>query len=315
MKSFLFFGSDLFSVRCLEAFRRGLLKKGVKFEIDLVAVKGSVFGQQAASLYNLQYVSGMKDFELKKRYNKALVASFGYFIPPRLIRSFDYCLNVHPSLLPEYRGPSPIQTAIRDRQQVTGVSIIDLHPTIMDGGDIYKQQSLTIDSHEMFNDLAPRLAEIGGELLASVVIDIESVVKRPQQCQEQQYTKKVYKQDGRIIFGEQSSTEIYALYRAISHQVPLFCSTLNGHHVVFKNIVDQNSNSPLNYNDKSKWNTLTVPPGTVFLERPTRALWVKSRSGWISCNSFHLATSPITLDGCQIMSALHGKSMLQLFTS
>ena len=69
-----------------------------------------------------------------------VVVSFGYMLPDSLIRQFPCgVINLHPSLLPLYRGSSPIQFAIAHGDKETGVSIIDVHPTQLDGGDIIRQ--------------------------------------------------------------------------------------------------------------------------------------------------------------------------------
>ena len=154
-------------------------------------------------------------------------------------------------------------------------------------------------------------------MLAKVVCDTSeySRLKRPQLITDcHKMTRKICKEDGLVSFKDMTSGDIYALYRAISHQVPLHCK-VGRYQVVFKRIRDQGMIvCPLNY-DPEKWplDSAILPPGTIFLERPTRSLWMKTVSGWMSCDSFHLSTTPITLDGCQMMSALHGKSMTPLF--
>ncbi|RKO97832.1 hypothetical protein CXG81DRAFT_7525, partial [Caulochytrium protostelioides] len=71
----------------------------------------------------------------------AVVVSFGAFLPPALIAQFGVAaLNVHPSLLPLYRGAAPIQHALLRGDPVTGVSVITLSPTAFDMGHLVAQQ-------------------------------------------------------------------------------------------------------------------------------------------------------------------------------
>ncbi len=77
-------------------------------------------------------------------------------------------INVHPSLLPRYRGAAPIQRAIMAGEQKTGVSIIQLAPEV-DAGDIIVQQSVEIGPDETAGELAARLAELGARLLVEVL--------------------------------------------------------------------------------------------------------------------------------------------------
>ena len=84
-------------------------------------------------------------------FDLAVVVSFGYFFPASLIKSFPMgAINVHPSLLPKYRGAAPIyHTLLKERlnndiKEETGVTIMELHPKEMDAGDIYYQTKMVL---------------------------------------------------------------------------------------------------------------------------------------------------------------------------
>ena len=77
-------------------------------------------------------------------------------------------LNVHPSLLPKYRGATPIQTALRDGENETGVSIM-LMDAGMDTGDIVLQERTPIDPDERYGELHDRLARFGAQVLAHAI--------------------------------------------------------------------------------------------------------------------------------------------------
>lgn len=78
-----------------------------------------------------------------KSYDLGVVVSFGYFIPPHIISSFKYgAVNVHPSLLPKYRGAAPIQHAIMYGDEETGVSIQELDDREFDAGRILVQKKV-----------------------------------------------------------------------------------------------------------------------------------------------------------------------------
>jgi methionyl-tRNA formyltransferase len=87
-----------------------------------------------------------------KEYDLAVVVSFGYFIPPHIISQFKYgAINVHPSLLPKYRGASPIQHAIMYGDEETGVSIQELDDKKFDAGKILA--SATVVNFERFSPI------------------------------------------------------------------------------------------------------------------------------------------------------------------
>jgi methionyl-tRNA formyltransferase len=313
MRSILFFGSDLFSVRCFEAFQQS--SKCPKARIDLVSVKDSEFSRVSAGISSILQVTSLKSFALTSQYDFCLVASFGHFIPPRLLANFKFSLNVHPSLLSKYRGPSPIQTAIIDRQSITGVSIINVHPTIIDGGDIYSQDKCDLLPNDDFGSLSQKLAEQGGRMLAKVVDNIEYYHERrwPQDNLAMTSTKMIHKRDGLVKFAEMTSEEIYGLFLGIGHQVHLY-TIVNGIIVVFNNMKVA-SECPENY-EPQKWlqESPILAPGTVFLERPTRSLWIRAKSGWLICSKFHLShASPIPYNGGQLLSALQARSFNRVF--
>ena len=97
--------------------------------------------------------------------DRCVVASYGRIIPQALLDVVPRWLNIHPSLLPLYRGATPIQSAIRDGRTVTGVSVIAMDAG-MDTGDLLAQtEPLAIGDGETYGELHDRLAEIGAELL------------------------------------------------------------------------------------------------------------------------------------------------------
>lgn len=93
------------------------------------------------------------------------LASYGRILPPALLTIPKFgALNVHPSLLPKYRGATPIQTALRDGERETGVSIM-LMDAGMDTGEIVAQERVAILPDETYGELHDRLAAIGAEML------------------------------------------------------------------------------------------------------------------------------------------------------
>lgn len=80
-----------------------------------------------------------------------VVVSFGYMLPATIINEFPSgIINIHPSLLPRYRGSSPIQFALAHGDAETGVSIIDVHPTQIDGGNIIHQSTMVRTTTDRF---------------------------------------------------------------------------------------------------------------------------------------------------------------------
>lgn len=98
-----------------------------------------------------------------------VTAAYGGLLPPPVLALPSLgCINLHPSLLPAYRGAAPIQRALMDGSTVTGVTVIRMVPE-MDAGEIILQESLPVGSEETAGELHDRLAAAGGLLLARAV--------------------------------------------------------------------------------------------------------------------------------------------------
>ena len=125
------------------------------------------------------------------------------------------CINLHPSLLPRYRGPTPIQSAIMAGDKKTGVTTMLLDEGT-DTGDILLQREMEITRDDTSGSLHDRLAEAGARLMIETLDAIEagSIVPRPQDESEATETRKLTKKDS-LIDWNKSAEEIFNLTRAL----------------------------------------------------------------------------------------------------
>jgi len=147
--------------------------------------------------------------------NLFLVVAYGKILPEKLINLPKLgSLNIHYSLLPKYRGASPVESAILNGDIETGVTIQKMEFK-MDAGPIVAQEKIFIHSNEKTPDLRKRLIKIGGELLVKTLpIYIENKIKLiPQNEIEATYCKKIKKEDGLIDLND-SPIKNYNKYRA-----------------------------------------------------------------------------------------------------
>lgn len=121
-----------------------------------------------------QHITGKLN-ELRPHESKiAVLAAYGRIIPQLVLEEFPLgIINVHPSLLPQYRGPTPIETAILDGASKTGVSIMRLTAG-MDEGPVYRQKTVALTGKESKQELAETLQRLGAELLVEVLPAIAS---------------------------------------------------------------------------------------------------------------------------------------------
>ncbi|MDY4953093.1 MAG: methionyl-tRNA formyltransferase, partial [Candidatus Onthomonas sp.] len=117
-----------------------------------------------------------------------VVAAYGKLLPKAVLELPALgCINVHSSLLPKYRGAAPINWAILNGEQETGVTIMHMAEAL-DAGDIILQAATPIDQNESVEQLHDRLAEMGAELLSKAVTALaEGTAPRIPQ-DESQYT-------------------------------------------------------------------------------------------------------------------------------
>lgn len=129
-----------------------------------------------------------------------VVVAYGQYIPGKVLAIPSRgAINLHPSLLPMYRGAAPIQMAIANGDAETGVSVIDVARE-MDAGDIYLQEVVPIDSDDTAETLEIRLAEVGAALILETVRGIEAgtVRRTPQPTEGVTVVQRLTKEDGRI---------------------------------------------------------------------------------------------------------------------
>ncbi len=127
-----------------------------------------------------------------------VVVAYGQIIPSSIIYLPKFnSLNVHFSLLPKYRGASPVQWALLNGEDKTGITLFELNEK-MDEGDILTQVEVDILPSENAADLESRLAQIGAELLVKTIDDIDKIKPRKQDHSQATYASKLSKEDGRI---------------------------------------------------------------------------------------------------------------------
>jgi methionyl-tRNA formyltransferase len=158
-----------------------------------------------------------------------VVVAYGQYIPQRVIGLAPFeAINVHPSLLPKYRGSAPIQWAILNGDAETGVSIIYLAKK-MDAGDILRQETYPLGSDETSATLHDKLSVFGSELLLNAIDDIRNgSVKRTVQDEARAVeVRKFVKEDGEVDWSLPAET-IRNRIRAFDPWPGSFCRLPNG---------------------------------------------------------------------------------------
>lgn len=164
--------------------------------------------------------SKMKDEALIERLNSEnadffVVVAYGKILPKIILDIPKFgCINIHASLLPEYRGAAPIQWSIVDGKEKTGITTM-LMDEGLDTGDILKQYEIDIDKKETGGSLFDKLAVLGGEAIVDTIANFESIVPTPQGEATTEYAKMISKSMGEIDFNK-PAVEIERLIRGMN---------------------------------------------------------------------------------------------------
>ncbi len=143
-----------------------------------------------------------------------IVAAYGKILPEYILNYPKYgCINVHASLLPKYRGAAPIQRAIIDGEEETGITIMKMEKGL-DTGDILTVSKTKINEYETAEELFDRLSVIGGELLIKTLPMIENNEISPikQNDSEATYASMISREDGEIEWKRESKDIINLIY-------------------------------------------------------------------------------------------------------
>jgi methionyl-tRNA formyltransferase len=153
-----------------------------------------------------------------------VLASYGAILKENILGIAKYPLNIHPSILPKYRGPSPVARALMNGEKKTGVTIFLMGKGV-DTGNIVRVKEISISSSEVRTELEERLFKEAAEPALSVLTDIEEgkeLQNFSQDDSKSSYAPKIKKEECKINWGKTSS-EIEGKIRGLSYHPGAFC--------------------------------------------------------------------------------------------
>lgn len=146
----------------------------------------------------------------------AVLCDFKFIIPKKILNLPKYgFLNIHPSLLPKYRGPSPIQSALLNGDKFTGVSIF-LMDEKLDHGPILTKKKFIISKDDNFITLSEKLSQFSADLLIKTIPQWieDKILPEEQDDSQATFTKKIKKNSGKIDWNSFSSEYIVRMIKA-----------------------------------------------------------------------------------------------------
>lgn len=193
-------------------------------EIKEIALKNNIAIYQPEKL-DADIISQIKNIAP----DLIIIVSYGKIIPREIIDLPRFgCVNVHPSLLPKFRGPSPIQNALLVGEKETGTTVM-LIDEKMDTGDILSQKKYKIDPDDTYQELSEKLAILSSDLLLETLpLWIEGKIKPLHQDDSKaSLCQLIDREDGHIAWDTEGE-KIYDRYRALSPWPGIFSFWKNG---------------------------------------------------------------------------------------
>ncbi len=186
----------------------------LKLTSSPIKQKADELGIEIAQPENINEVKNVKKCE-KIKPDMIVLYAYGQILSKELLNIPKIgCINVHASLLPKYRGASPVQQALLNQDEETGISIMKMTEK-MDSGPVYKQSDLRISNDDNALTLMDRLANLSAyetpDLLYTIVQG--DISPTPQDDSQASYCEKIQKSDGQINWNEDAKT-IHAKIRA-----------------------------------------------------------------------------------------------------
>lgn len=209
------------------------------------------------------------------------VVSYGVILPKSFLKIPKYgCINVHPSMLPKYRGAAPIQWAILNGDETTGVTIMYLDEG-MDSGDIIVQEEVKVDPDETTGELWARLSSIGARLLCESVEKIDNgTATRTKQPEEYTLAPMLSKEMSKIDWNEKSAHEIKNLVRGLNPIMGTY-SFLNGKKVKFWRVQKVSKEEMIEKAGNNEY-LAEGKPGTVLYASEKSGLYISAKDAIIS---------------------------------
>lgn len=223
----VFFGTPEFAIPTLEALheagktpvlavsqparRAGRGKMTVDPPVAEWAREHDVDLVQPESVADEEFLERLREIEP----DVAVVVAFGQIFPAELLELPEHgCINLHGSLLPKYRGASPIQGALMGGEKKTGLTTM-LMEEELDAGPILLQEEVRIKRWETAGDLTERMAEIGGPLVVETLDKLAAgkIKQRKQREESASYSPRIEKSSGKVNWALEAE-EIYNRLRA-----------------------------------------------------------------------------------------------------
>jgi methionyl-tRNA formyltransferase len=261
-----------------------------------------------------------------------VVVDFGYLIPRRLLDAFPSPpVLMHPSLLPKYRGAAPIEHAIMNGDLVSGVSVLTLHPSKFDAGQILAQKKLEMAPSETVKELRAKLSRLGAEAVADVLSGYDQLIRNSKPMASDKdappiTAPKLKSNDYWPNWATESADNVYNRWRALLvlrgrlEATPAIVLQLDKNAPVGSTVMIHEVRSPqttlkpaviaenaqgLNAADSELRDLLTKQgPGCLFFDKSANLVWIQcAANSWVPVSKLQLPSRAV-VDASSFLNGL-----------
>jgi methionyl-tRNA formyltransferase len=217
------------------------------------------------------------------QYQVGVVVSFGYLLPAALLDSLQAgVINMHPSLLPQYRGAAPIYHALMDGRTETGVSIVTLDAHRFDAGRILWQQRVGIAPNEQYSQLAHRLAIIGADAVLDTLRHLPArLAASVPQSGKPSRAPRLSRADARVLWHTHSTAQIWHRFCALGASFGGLHTQWRGRRLKLVELAPPDDAQLLLAAAAAASSSSDASPGTVVFDRASALLLARCRDGWV----------------------------------
>ncbi|XP_028171630.1 methionyl-tRNA formyltransferase, mitochondrial [Ostrinia furnacalis] len=223
----LFFGSDSIALRSLRKINEFRKTEKIIKQLDLVTSnqsKNRTEIEKYAASESLKIITWPLHQLNTLQYDIGLIVAFGHLIKDDVLNKFPLgMVNVHPSLLPRWRGAAPIIHTLMHGDEETGVTLMKIKPNVFDVGEIISQRRVQVPKDIKLPELTEQLSDLGADMLVDCIRELPHSLTnaQPQSRDGVTYAKKINKSISEVRWSDMEAVQVYNLYRSIYGLYPL----------------------------------------------------------------------------------------------
>lgn len=282
----VFYGSDQFSLPSLINLKNSQ-ENGLVSRLTVVSRNNSLVSTFATN-NNLPFIQWQPNYLINK-YDVGFVVSFGHLLPLEAIEQCTYgIINIHASLLPRWRGASPIHHAILAGDEITGVTVMKIDPDKFDTGDVLSYHEYKMPQRPQFSTVFKDLAQLASKAIVETLTNLPTALENAKPQSNVGITKapKPKPVDGFINFKQLTSIEVDRRVRALNGLITCYTHWIDGTQLRLYNVNDPSITETAQIDELLKDEFGLIDVGSIFYHQIRRQLCFKcADSRWISFSS------------------------------